>query len=88
MFYLDARDHNSSCRLHAKYGEREVSVFDLLDENQDRPLERFRMENKEAEILLITRRLFPEIDVEEDELHCGHDEDLMYSVLEHGVETL
>lgn len=88
MFYLDARDHNISCRLHAKYGEHEVSVFDLLDENQDRPLERFRMENKEAEILLITRRLFPEIDVEEDELHCGHDEDLMYSMLEHGVETL
>lgn len=88
LFYLDAQDHNLTCKLHAKYGEREVSVFDLLESNTINPPERFRMQSKEAEMLHITRTLFPEIDIAEDELHCGHDDELMYYVLEHGAETL
>ena len=86
VFYLDAEDHNITCRLHARYGERELLVFDILD--KEMLLEPFRIENREAEILHITSRFFPELDIARDELHCGQDEETMYQVLEHGVDTL
>ncbi len=88
LFYLDAQNHNMTCRVHALYGEQEVSVFDLLDNSGFSVIESFRMKSRESEMLYRARQLFPEIDIANDELHCGQDEELMYQVLEHGVEEL
>lgn len=87
FFYLDAEEGAITCRLHAKYGEREVSVLELL-ERKDKPLERYRMGNKEAEVLHLTRRLFPEVNIDKDELSSGTDEEQAFYALEQGVETL
>ncbi len=88
LFYLDAQRGNMTCMVHALYGEKEVSVLDLLDNRGSGALESFRMESREAEMLYRARLFFPELDMERDEIHCGQDEERMYQVLEHGVEEL
>lgn len=86
VFYLDAEEHNMRCRVNARYEGRELSVLDVLKEN--RPLERFREEARESEILFLVRQWFPYVDPEREDLHCGQDEELMYGVLDKGVEAL
>lgn len=86
VFYLDAENHNMRCRVRARYGASEFSVLDLLDEQ--RPWEIFRDEAGESEILFLTKQWFPYYDREREELHCGEDDELMYGVLDKGVETL
>lgn len=85
VFYLDAEGRNITCRAHALYGETEVSVLDLINPDM---LEDYRMKNREAEILHITRQMFPEMDPKQDCLHCGQDEELIYDVMQHGIEKL
>ena len=88
VFYLDAEERNMTCKAHAVYGEKEVSVFDMLDDSGSVVLDSFRMKSRENEILYRARQLFPYIDIANDVLHCNSDEELMYQVLEHGVEDL
>lgn len=88
VFYLDAGEENMTCRAHAVYGDREVSVLDLLQDSEEWVPEPFRMENREREILYRATQLFPVTDASQDILHCGGDEELMYQVLEHGVDEL
>ena len=88
VFYLDAEDRNMTCGIHALYGEKEVSVLDILDESGVRGTEIFRMKNREDEILYRAGQLFPMVDFEKDVLHCDKDEELMYQILNHGVEDL
>lgn len=88
VFYLDAADGDISCRLHAKYGDREVSVLDIQNQARKGAVGTFRMVGREWEILHMTAALFPETDYENDALCCGGDEERLYHVLEHGVEEL
>jgi len=86
VFYLDAEEHNMNCRVAARYGEREFSVMDVLDGTQ--PLEPFREKEREQEIMFLVQQWFPYSDREKHELHCGQNEELMYQVLDKGVDTL
>ncbi len=86
VFYLDAEEHNMSCRAAARYGDREVSVLDFLKEGWIP--EPFRESARESEILFLVRQWFPYVDMEKKELHCGQEEELMYQVLDKGVDTL
>lgn len=86
VFYLDAEEDNMSCRISARYGDREFSVFDIIDEKKT--VEPFREKTRESEIIFLVRQWFPMEDREKGELHCGNDEERMYQVLEKGVEAL
>ncbi len=88
IFYLDADRNNITCRVHVKYGDREFSVFDILDDNGMRMYERYRIKNKEAEVFYLARQIFPYIDIANDVLHCAEDEAAIFMALDHGVETL
>lgn len=86
VFYLDAEQGNMSCRIAARYGERQVSVLDLLEEEKD--FEHFRDVMREQEILFLTQQWFPCYDPERKEIHCGGEEEKMYQVLNGGVDAL
>lgn len=88
IFYLDAADQNVFCKAYAKYGEKEVSLLDTLKKEQTGSLEPFRDDAREDEVLYFALQMFPEIDWESEELHCNGDEDLIYQVLENGVQKL
>ena len=45
-------------------------------------------EMRECEAMYCVRKYFPEIDLEQKLFHCGGDEDLVYKVLESGIEEL
>lgn len=83
VFYLDAEEHDMSCRIKARYGEREFSLLEEADSG-----ELFRDGQKEGEILFLTRQWFPCLDTQKQELNCGQNEELMYQVLDRGVEAL
>lgn len=51
FFFLDAGEKDVFCRISARYGQKEVSVFDLLRRERYKNLEPFRDETKEQEIL-------------------------------------
>lgn len=88
-FYLDASNQNATCRVCARYGEREFSSLDvLLKESEDKKLEPFRDAAKEGEAVFQALELFPNIDQDHDELHCGGDEDRIYQIMESGADTL
>ena len=86
VFYLDAEARNMTCRAAARYGDRELSLFDIMD--KERVTEPFREKEREREILFLVQQWFPYVDMEKQELHCGQDEELMYQVLEKGVDVL
>ncbi len=88
IFYLDAEENNITCRLHARYGDKEVSVLDIAGESQGREVQTFRDRDRESEILYRAGKWFPEMDLQKDELHCGQDEERMYRVMESGTEAL
>ena len=87
-FYLDAREQNIYCKVQARYGDSAVSVLDVLRSEDGALPQNFRMESKEQEILYLTRQFFPVIDLENDELHCNGEEELVYDFLDHGIEKL
>lgn len=85
VFYLDAENHNMSCRVAARYGEREFRVADSVERQ---PLEPFREGTREEEALFLARQWFPHWDSEKQELDCAGDEGLMFQVLDKGVDAL
>lgn len=88
VFYLDAQDKNVSCKLYARYGEKEVSVLDIISKKENGAIEPFRDAAREEEVLFQTMQWFPEVDIHEGELHCGENEDLVYRIMESGAEKL
>ncbi len=86
VFYLDAEEHNMSCRVAARYGDREFQALDYLD--QERVREPFREWEREREMLFMVQQWFPYIDWGKQELHCNREEELMYQVLDKGVDML
>lgn len=86
VFYLDAENGNMSCRIDARYGDRQVSVLDYMDAEGAK--ERFRDMMKEQEILYLVTQWFPVYDPVEKVLHCDCDEELMYQILDRGVDAL
>lgn len=87
-FYLDAEKSNAVCRAYAIYGEREVSLLDVLRGGEAGSLEPYRDEAMEEEVLQHVMQWFPQVDREREELHCGGDENLVYQVMESGTEKL
>ncbi|MCI9336600.1 MAG: DEAD/DEAH box helicase family protein [Lachnospiraceae bacterium] len=86
VFYLDAENRNMSCRVGVRYGEREFRVVDFGDRKER--LEPFREGTREEEALFLARQWFPHWDSEKEELDCESSEELMFRVLDRGVEAL
>lgn len=85
IFYLDAENGEMSCRVTAKYGDREYDVAEAASGNS---CQKFRDIGREVDILSKVRRYFPYFDENGLELNCGGDEELMYEVLHSGIEML
>ena len=90
VFYLDAEEQNMRCRVAARYGEREFTVPDFTEvmDMDVQAMESFREKNREAETMYLVQRWFPYWDQERKERHCGREEELMYRVLDQGVDVL
>ncbi len=86
VFYLNAEKRNVTCLAKAKYGEEECELFDWLE--MQRFKAPYRDAYREQEILEIVRQFFPGVDKEQHLFHCNDDEDIIYGVLEQGVDTL
>jgi len=88
-FYLDAPGDALSCRIEAKYGETAVSCLDYYREEVKLGLmQSFRMQTQEQQVVFRVQRLFPEIDLEQDELYCEKNEDSIYRILSEGLDDL
>ena len=85
-FYLDAEKGDVTCRPKARYGEDTVSLLDNL--KSDYVYEAYRNLNREEEMLYHLHEYFPEVDIENEELHCGDSEDMVLRLLDGGVERL
>lgn len=85
-FYLDAPQHDVTCRVKVRYGDKEFSCLDVLRSREN--IAEFRLLTKEQEILLGLESMFPEVDLEKDHFSCGQDADRIYDVVSHGVEEL
>lgn len=88
IFYLDASEKNVTCKVYAGYGDKEVSVLDLLVKRKVGNIEPFRDAAEEEEVLYQVMQMVPEFDQEKEELHCGNDEELIYEIMENGTEKL
>lgn len=88
VFYLDAEDRNIICKPTVRYGDAEYPL--IQPESEDALWNRtdLREENREREILFLTRQWFPQMEREKKELHCGKDEECMYQVLAKGLDAL
>ena len=86
-FYLDAPQHDATCRVMVNYGDRE---FDCMDQYQKTfaELEGIRLNSREQEILLNVQKMFPSVDIDRGLFSCGGDEELVYYVISQGVEEL
>ena len=86
VFYLDAEKKNVTCLAKARYGEEEYDLYDWLD------VQKYKSSNRdtyqEQEVLESVRRFFPGVDREQRLFHCNDDEDIIYGVLEQGVDAL
>lgn len=85
-FFLDADRDDVTCEVKVMYGERECGLYDR--EAEDSPAEDFRDLQREREIGEVIADLFPYRDPDSNAYSCGCDEDLIYDVLEGGIDTL
>lgn len=83
IFYLDADRNSVLCRPAVRYGNVEIM---LLEKNTDRSVSRLLA--KEQEILFLLYQWLPYIDEEQNELHCGENEEMVYQFLAKGVDVL
>ena len=89
VFYLDAPEDNVTCQLHARYGSREYSVTDrIFGNNQADEAEKFRDIHMEEAVLGRTMELFCGYDKDTDVLHCDSDEEMIYQLMEDGIDEL
>lgn len=89
VFYLDSAGGDITCRLAAKYGDKERAVVDsVLADPNTLYYESFRLEGREREIFFLTKQIFPYVDKERDLFYCNCEEDVIYEVLNSGVERL
>ncbi len=89
IFYLDSVNGDITCRVTARYGEKECSVIEsVLSDPITTYYESFRLEGREREIFLLTKQIFPYADKERDLFCCNCEEDSIYEVLNSGVERL
>jgi len=89
VFFLDTNKQNITCHVEAHYGEEICSVMDAINPDVDRArIKNFRIESREREIALLVRQFLPYIDFNMDVFHCNGDEDLIYEVLNRGVDEL
>ena len=84
-FYLDAGEGNITCEPKAFYGEKS---FELIDHIEDNFMDPIRLYDKEQEVLFLVHQLFPFYSPERKVVHCDRKEELMFQVMEHGVDTL
>lgn len=85
IFYLDAEKGDMSCKVMAKYGDREYNASEAVSEHG---CEKFRDIGREADVFMKAARYFPYPDEAGMELTCGGDEQCMYEVLHSGIEML
>ncbi len=83
IFYLDADKNSVLCKPAVRYGNVEIM---LLEEQTDRSVSRILA--KEQEVLFLLHQWLPYIDEEQNELHCGENEELVYQFLAKGVGVL
>ncbi len=83
IFYLDVEEENITCEIKAVYGEHTVDVNAFEKAPED-----FRDQFKESEIIHQVQQYFPEVDESGTIFHCGREEDLIYHVLDQGIEEL
>ena len=89
VFYLDAPEDNVTCQIHARYGSREYSVTDMIwGNNQGAESEKFRDVHREEAVMGRTMELFCGYDKETDVLHCDSDEEVIYQLMESGIDEL
>ena len=88
VFYLDNHKGNIECRACALYGEKEVTITRNIINEHMKSYEPYRMPSREDEILMQLQSIFPYYDESADVIHCNHDENLIFHVLESGVDIL
>lgn len=88
VFYLDAEDQNVTCRVLACYGKVECQALDIIRMRYAGGVEPFRDVSAEEEVLFHAMHLLPEVDWEREELNCGGREELVYEMMEHGIQRL
>lgn len=88
VFYLDMENDNVICKVSAFYGKREFSVGKLLLHEDISPDQQFRDFPLENSVLDQTMEWLPYYDPDFDVLHCNHDEELSYQIMESGTAAL
>ena len=88
LFYLDATENDVVCKAYARYGERDFSLLDVLNQRTRLAMEAFRDESREEEVLYHVMQWLPEVDWEKGELCCGEDEIRIYQLMKNGTEKL
>ncbi len=89
VFYLDSANGDITCRVTARYGEKECSVAEsVMSDPVTTYYESFRLEGREREIFFLVKQIFPYVDKERDLFYCDCEEDSIYEVLNSGVERL
>ena len=88
VFYLDSVRGNIVCKVHAIYGENEISILDVIEGIDESKKQKFRMYSREDEVLYQVQSLFPVYDEIKGVIHCNNDEEAIFNVLEYGIETL
>ena len=88
VFYLDMENDNVICKVSAFYGKKEFSVGKLLLHENISPDQQFRDFPLENSVLDQTMEWLPYYDPDFDVLHCNHDEELSYQIMESGTAAL
>ena len=88
VFYLDMENDNVICKASSFYGKREFSLGKLLLHEDISPDQQFRDFPLENSVLDQTMEWLPYYDPDFDVLHCNHNEELIYQIMESGTTAL
>ena len=81
--YLDKSKENVSCEVKVRYGEESYNIYDECEAHL-----KIENETEEFQVASAVNRYLPYVDKELMINHCGADDEVIYRLLDEGIEEL
>lgn len=81
--YLDKVEENVLCEVNVRYGEESYNIYDECETHQ-----KIANQTEEIQVAAVVNRYLPYLDEKQMMNHCGNDDEVIYRLLDEGIEDL
>ena len=81
--YMDKVEENVFCEVKVLYGEESYNIYDECEEHKQ-----IGNQTEEFQVVAVVKHYLPYLDEQQLMNHCGNDDEMIYRLLDEGIEAL